>query len=411
MATPIQAWQHIYSNVEKEHSPAGKGGFQTLFYSHTGLTPAEVEEMEARLLYFPGEDTSPLKRLFFVTSTGKSVVSQIVPLATTDKYGRGGRYLAHSLVFSPDATAQFQANPFRVFAKFSFAATIDDALALGNFNSGDIPPVSLSWPQTDTTSLNAARGWSAQELQKLTLLAMRVDKQATERNAITVTGPPEQIESALAAAFFAVPLAVRPRCTFDTYFYRCNLVATWFWAIGLPEPPVSLKFAHIDAPARQVQGQIHTQPATSYEGWVMHLISANQLDDIVDKKARAFALAEWLDGRKYNRSLLEIVSLDLIKVMFSCNPRAVQSALSRRVDDKLPVELVERATTQIFQNATLNEQYRTLRQGFQLAELIEALLASYQAEKFAEPPRSEAKALQSVQKEAKNSKLQLVLSY
>ena len=36
--TQIQAWQHIYSNVEKEQSPHNRGGFQTLFYTQSGLT-------------------------------------------------------------------------------------------------------------------------------------------------------------------------------------------------------------------------------------------------------------------------------------------------------------------------------------------------------------------------------------
>ena len=68
--TTIQAWQHIYSNVEKEQSPQGRGGFQTLFYTASGLTEAEIEEMEGRLLYFPSK-VEPVKRLFFATSTGK----------------------------------------------------------------------------------------------------------------------------------------------------------------------------------------------------------------------------------------------------------------------------------------------------------------------------------------------------
>ena len=65
MAT-IQAWQHIYSNVEKEQSPQGRGGFQTLFYSKAGLTEDEIEEMEGRLLYFPSK-VEPVKRLFFAS--------------------------------------------------------------------------------------------------------------------------------------------------------------------------------------------------------------------------------------------------------------------------------------------------------------------------------------------------------
>ena len=68
--TTVVAWQHIYSNVEKERSPQGRGGFQTLFYTHSGLTEREVEEMESRLIYFPS-NVEPIKHLFFTISTGK----------------------------------------------------------------------------------------------------------------------------------------------------------------------------------------------------------------------------------------------------------------------------------------------------------------------------------------------------
>ena len=63
--TTIQAWQHIYSNVEKEQSPTKRGGFQTLFYTQAGLTEDEISEMEGRLLYFPDKTAEPVKRLFF----------------------------------------------------------------------------------------------------------------------------------------------------------------------------------------------------------------------------------------------------------------------------------------------------------------------------------------------------------
>ena len=143
----IQAWQHIYSNVEQEQSPQGRGGFQTLFYTISGLTEAEVGEMESRLLYFPSQ-VEPVKRLFFTISTGKGVVAQIVSLPDPDQFGRKGRYLAHSLVFAPEALAQFEADPFRVFRRFTFFTTVAEALARGNFKTGDIPALSLELPST-----------------------------------------------------------------------------------------------------------------------------------------------------------------------------------------------------------------------------------------------------------------------
>jgi hypothetical protein len=44
--TAIQAWQHIYSNVEEAQSPRGRGGFQTLFYTTGSLTEAFLHDRQ-----------------------------------------------------------------------------------------------------------------------------------------------------------------------------------------------------------------------------------------------------------------------------------------------------------------------------------------------------------------------------
>ena len=405
----IQAWQHIYSNVEKEQSPQGRGGFQTLFYSTAGLTEAEVSDMESRLLYFPAE-TEPVKRLFFRTSTGKGVVAQIVSVAEPDQYGRKGRYLAHSLVFAPDALARFEVDPFRVFRRFEFVTTVAAALGRGNFQTGDIPPVNLDLPATATDDVEAAGTWSATELKKLALLALRVEQQAQERQALTFVGEPAQLERALEAAFLAVPVALRPHCTFDTYFYRCNLVATYFWAVGLPEPPLRVKFAQIDGPARRVQVEVAGQPQTAYEHWVLAAIDHNRLADMAQQRDRAFALAEWLDQRDHDPALLE-ASPQLITAVFKTAPQAVQAALRRRLGEVLPAALVTRVAPYIYDQTDELALYGQLRQGFEPGSLLETLVEAYAAQRFGEPPRDEVKALESLLGNHEHQLLGLLVAY
>jgi len=405
----VQAWQHIYSNVEKEQSPRGRGGFQTLFYS-PGLSEAEIEEMEGRLLYFASK-VEPVKRLFFSTSTGKGAVAQIVPLSATDQYGRGGRYLAHSLVFSPEALAQFETDPFRVFRCFSFISSVAEALAQGDFKSGQMPMVSLALPATLAGELEAARAWPAPELKKLSLLALRAEAQAQAREAITFVGQPEQIEQALEAAFLTVPSANRFRCSFDSYFYRCNLVATYFWAIGLPEPPVSIKFAQVDGAGRRVEGSAASQAETAYERWATQMIEGRNLEKIVQERDKAFALGEWLDGRSYDLKLLNGASPDLIAEVFKASPASVQSSLQRQVSQKLPPDLAGRAAGHLFQKTSGAALYRQLRQGFELPELLEALYGNYRAKGFETPGKNELKALESLLQQADHKLLRLFLAY
>lgn len=348
--------------------------------------------MESRLLYFASK-VEPVKRLYFTTSSGKGVVAQLVSVPSPDQYGRGGRYLAHSLIFNPETLPQFEVDPFRVFRHFSFAATVAEALKLGEFNTGDIPPVSLNLSPSTAGDLQAAKPWPAPELKKLTMLALRVEQQAQQRNAITVTGEPEQIQAALEAAFFSVPLSLRPRCSFDTYFYRCNLVATYFWAIGLPEAPVSIKFAHVDGEARRVQGETLPQPESAYENWVMQAIETDNFAGVIRHRDQAFALGAWLDGREYDLPLLNAAPSELIMEVFKSSPASVEASLRRQVASKLPSALVERATAYIYRHRDALTLYRQLRQGVDLAQLLEALYQSYAAEGFTLPPRQEVKAL------------------
>lgn len=408
--TTIEAWQHIYSNVEKEQSPKGKGGFQTLFYSAAGLSQAEVSEMEGRLLYFSSK-VEPVKRLFFSTSTGKSVVAQIVVLSEPDKYGRKGRYLAHSLIFTAEALAQFEADPFRVFRQFSFIDTIAGALEQGNFETGDIPSVTLDLPEKSTGDIEAAKQWSVSNLKKLALLALRVDKHTQDREAITFSGGPQDIEKALEASFLVVPRSMRPRCIFDTYFYRCNLVATYFWAIGLPEAPVSIKFVLVDGQSRQIEGAASESPQTAYEHWALAAIQAGQLDTIARERDVAFALASWLDNVDYDPVLLEKASNNLIEAVFKVNPTPARNLLHTQISEHLSDVLAERATNYIFQQLQGVALYQRLRQSFTLEELVEILYKSYEKEKFAQPSRAEIKALTSLLKEIEYEILSLFLAY
>lgn len=405
----IQAWQHIYSNVEKEQSPQGRGGFQTLFYSQ-GLTEAEVEEMEGHLLYFTST-IEPVKRLFFTISTGKSAVAQIVPISATDKYGRGGRYLAHSLIFAPVDLARFEADPFRIFRQWEFVSTIEEALAQGDFATGRMPSAALNLSGQRVKEVESAQKWAAAEYKHLALLALRANQQAAARNAITVVGQAGQIEAALEAAFLAVPLSRRTRCSFDTYFHRCNLVATYYWAIGLPEPPVSIKFVQVDAAARHIKGDLPGAPDSAYERWVLHAIETRRLDDIARQRDYALTVGEWLDGREYDLDQLGQASPDLITAVFKASPESVQTALQRQVAQKIPPELTHRAADHIFAaNSGLN-LYRQLRQGFEVGELLDALYASYEANNFQSPPRSELKALAKTLDTTDHKMLRLFLAY
>jgi hypothetical protein len=386
----VQAWQHIYTSVERDQSPHGRAGFQTLFYSRSGLTEAEVQEMEARLVYFPSE-IEPVKRLCVTISTGKVMVAQIVHLAEPDRLGRTGRYLAHNLVFEARAFEKIGCDPFLVFRRFPFVTAVAQALQAGDPRTGDVPPVSFEVVLAPAHGIEAAEAWPEQDLGQLALLALRADRLAGDRRSVAVIGEPAQVESALEVAFLAVPTPLRPRCGFDTYFHGCNPVSVYYWALGLLETPENRRLFRVDARSRCLEGLVVSQPETAYERWAVACIQERRLDILARHRDRAFALCEWLEGRACVDSLIEAAPAEVVDSVFRLNRERVQALLRTKLEDTLPSILARRVFQHLSpQTATLLGQ---LRRRFRLPELMEALYRAYEAHGFRAPQPEEVEAI------------------
>jgi len=392
MIAEVSAGQLIYTNVEEEQSPRKKGGWQTLFYTIADLTETEVEEVEARLLYFPSE-REIIKRVFFTTSSGKQVIAQIIPLDDPDRIGRKGRYLAHSLVFAGDALAKIGADPFSVFQNFSFLISVEDALDKGDFQTGNIPPVVFEIPLDNERYLEIAETWSASELIKLSSLSLNADHLANNRSTVAIIGDPQQIESALGAAFFPLHASHHSKCSFDTYFYRCNLVATYYWAIGSQEQPNNPRFIVVDAQSRQVNATLEEQPKNSYEHWIFALIEARRLSFIEHFKEWAFHLCQWIDGNKYDDTLVDNSPPPVINSIFQVNTQQVKSLMQKHLDAKLPSILVSRILDSLHSQLDSIELFGSLRGGFELTYLLDLLHETYQNRRFQTPVENEVLAL------------------
>jgi hypothetical protein len=382
------AWQHIYTSVEREQSPHDRAGFQTLFYSQSGLTEAEVSEMEARLVYF-SSDVKAVKHIFSKTSTGKIMVAQIVHLAEPDRLGRTGRYLAHNLVLDPGAFARVASDPFLIFRQFPFITTVAEALEHGDLQSGDIPPVSLDLTPKVAHGLDAAKTWAAEELKGLALLALRADRLAGDRLAIAFIGEPSEVESALEAALLAVPTPLRPRCSFDTYFHHCNLVDTYYWGLGLLEPPSNRRLIRVNVQTRLLEGAVPTRPETAYERWAAALIEDRRLEDIHRYRDHAFAICEWLEGQNALDPLLETAPSEVVDSVFQLNRELVQTLLRAKLEGTLPAVLAHRVFRHLSSEAAQAELFDHLRARVQLPALLDTLYRVYASQGFHAPGSEE----------------------
>ncbi len=390
MKVEVQAWQHIYTSVERDQSLHDREGFQTLCYSESGLTEAEVREMEARLVYFPS-DIEPVKRLCSTISTGKIMVAQIVHLAEPDRLGRKGRYLAHNLVFEPEAFERIDSDPFLVFRQFPFITTVAKALDEGDLQAGDIPPVSFEITLEPTRGIEAAEAWPVQDLGDLALLALRADRLADDRLSIAFVGEPTEVESALEVALFAVPTLLRPRCGFDTYFHDCNPVGTYYWAIGLLESPGNRRLVRVDARARRLDRDVASQPETAYERWAVACMEEHRLELLGRYRNHAFALCEWLEGRATTDSLIAAAPVEVVDSVFRLNRELVQALLRKKLEESLPVILVDRAFQHLASQTT--ELLGQLRRRFRLPDLMEALYRAYESQEFRAPQPEEIQAI------------------
>jgi hypothetical protein len=406
----IEAWQHVYANLRQEQSPTRRGGFQTVFHTKSGLSEAEVDEIEAHLVYYRSEP-EPIKRVFFVTSTDKPVISQIVPQVGTDAIGRQGLYLAHSLVFRPESFTQSRIRPLEVLARFPFAELIHEALERGDRKTGDIPAVIITIPaDRDEAEIEEARDWPAEALETVALCALQASELARDRVTLAFVGEPQAVEGAIRAALLAVPAALLPRCSFDTFFFRCNPVSTYYWAVGLPERPTSTRFAVVDAALRQVLTELWRSPTTAYERWVVETIRARRLDLLSTHREAAFVLGEWLDGRLAEVSESKLAGeLELVRSMFRANAARLKEHIQRKLGEQFSPTLASLVAEEICRLHEPALLFQKMCRGFEPAEVMNTLYESYRARRFVAPGRDELRMLERLLSATDHQDLRLLL--
>jgi len=388
----VQAWQHIYGNVEKDKSPRSVGGFQTLFYTISGLAENEIEEMEARLLYFRSH-IEPVKRIFFKTSTGKIVISQITPLADPDQSGRMGRYIAHSLIFTIDSFEAIGANPFCIFQNFDFVSSIESAFQRGDFQTRNIPAINIEISQYSDQESKESANWPLEEYEKLALLALKAKQMAGNHISVSFIGEPEYVEKALKAIFPVVPISLRQNCTFDTYFYRCNPVSIYYLGIGMLERPGKPGSTVVDIQQHIVLLPSLLNPENIYERWVIKTLNSGELQNIAPYKEQVYALGEWLYENNYNVDALDSASKEIIETIFFYEPDAVRKKISRQLKKILPMSLAERILEYVHRYKDTYALYNELRNGFEMSYLLNALYSVYDDGKCQPPSSNEIQSL------------------
>ncbi len=369
----VSADQLIFTNVEAEQSPTKRRGFQTLFYTHAGLNETEKLEIEARLFYAPKKE-QPVKHVFFPTRMGKVVVAQIVPLTGTDRFGRTGRYFAHALIFSQEAFTQLENNPFVLFRSFPFWTTVEQALAAGELQTGNIPPVEI--PLSNLQPLSSGiglEGWSgAAQLPTLLLLAAQAHRLLEQRRAIGFFGSTKAMFQLLEVLFELLPPPLRLHCSFDTLFLEGTLSRLPYWAIGLPaNQPRQPNLLIFDLNRYRFAHEVSSQPTGAFERWLTHTLERTPLTNIVHSITPAYWLGEWFEGRRADPRVLTEVDTSMFQEFAELNRPALEKRVRDRLGQQVGATLAKRIFTQSLawteQQGATALQY--LEQGFSEMQL------------------------------------------
>ena len=317
-------------------------------------------------MYF-ATDEAPIKRVFFATSTDRIVVARIVPVEGVDSAGRGGRYLSHALVLGRSDFESLGGNPIALLASHPFAETIEEALERGDRASGDVPAVEVA-PPSPTPSAGA--DWPRHACRALSLAALQAGELAEQRNTVVFRGSPEAIERALGVALAWVPPTRRSRCSFDSFFHRGNLAATYFWGIGLSRDAPGPAGIEVDAEGQAIRGAEALAPATAYEAWATTAIDSGDPVPPVEIQEKALALAELIDGASTDDDPVGPAGDDLVAAMVTANRSRVDTALRRAIAERAPEALVPLLFAALAQGLEDRALLERIRDGFDTDEIV-----------------------------------------
>jgi len=289
----VKASQVLFSSVTARYSPQRRAGYQVA-YASPRLTAQDVKHIESRLACFqPGQGQS--RQQYFALPSGNMALSHSAlaldydPLVI-DSQQRRGAFIAHALVFSPQAFDEaLRADPFVVFDQHSaeHPLFIDAVEALASELEQPRPEVALSLPQRCHPPLPT--GWDRDGLLSLFLLA------SFGQQRLLLQGSPQQIVDMLAFLHYLAPPVLRRKLSFDTCTDSCSQKGRDdLWAIG-GSPSDSGRRLPIDL-SQALRLPAAPSMALGYETWLEEALDdwEQYADDVptMQKVAHAFQMKQ-----------------------------------------------------------------------------------------------------------------------
>jgi hypothetical protein len=325
----ITAAQHVSGILRAEQSPRGQGGYQILLSTGGLLNEDEIRLIERRVKYSSAQDEKG-KWQYYRLPNYKPVISRILPITEPDEFGRGGRYLAHSLIFSVSDSQQVDEGLFNLLRPDHFFSSLNHVLACDGLKTGYIRDTTVEIGKGWTEEAKSLiRGWPGEELNRLSRLISDPKALIDQEHYVALIGSESQILDALKVAFLLASPSVRRLCSFDTNAFRCEWPRdTVFWARGFPAAEASSPFV-IDAAQRKVRfPESFSLPPSASGNWIEAEVRAQRYNGLSINLPRARALAALIRGESTNLKLLKSMEEEFEKSFADANIALIKEAIT-----------------------------------------------------------------------------------
>ncbi|MCP4346525.1 MAG: hypothetical protein GY795_13490 [Desulfobacterales bacterium] len=309
----------VYTKVSPDETPWGKTGFHTIFYPTVLMTKDDIFELEQRI-HFPGtEKLGNKETVFYQNIKGEYhlVILHIRSLPDAkDTFGRGGVYLCHGFIFSPDLWKRVP-DPLALFelTKQNLFTTREQVLSCPSVDkkTGDMQPLELAEEKISGLAeklpvLTTDFEW------RVAMLMNRVANMADQSPVVILKGEPEKIAELLNRAIAYVPDDLKTSLGWDPGYENGNMALFPLNIVGFKSDrplggsadnlvEISLETNVINEPAENAKFLV---PETLFENWLNHCSeeadSKHQVEkaynlSLMIEKDKPFGLDEILDKR------------------------------------------------------------------------------------------------------------------
>jgi hypothetical protein len=372
----MTAGQHASGILTRSQSAKGRSGYQTLLRTPELVSDEDMRLLEQRAQCLPTGETTG-KWQYGRMPDGRQVITRIIPVPEPDEFGRGGRFLAHSLLFDPADQAQTAFAPFDLMRPENYFSSLEQALAADGFATGNAPAVSLEiteqWREEARELLCA---WSGEQLHKLARLMRNPQQGLKQGHGPQLIGTGIEILDLMKVVFYLAAPADHPWYSFDTHFAEQNGTSgAHLWGKGGPFANMSGTSCFVNASRRQVSLPESLTPSSAYGKWIEtmtqsdlfpewwnHLQNARIITGFLEESIEEPKLTEH-PPEETGEVLEDELSEDFLKSLIWACPNLLRERIAEILPDQLSISLRDAAsgqTTPLCLEYLLQGEYESL---------------------------------------------------